>query len=57
MSCRCLLCLHSLRQLGLNEVFLQLLINQLQLPKRLVNVQKTIVNGYFEVIGLQIKQS
>lgn len=32
-------------------------MDQLKLPKCLLNVQKTIMNGYSQVIDLQIKQN
>lgn len=49
--------LHSLRQHGFNEVFLQLLVDQLKLPECLLTDQKTIMNGYSQVIELQIRQN
>ncbi len=49
--------LHSLRQHRFNEVFLQLLMDQLKLTERLLAVQKTIMDGHSQVIYLQIKQN
>ena len=47
----------SLRQRRLNEVFLQLLVDLLKLPVRLLTVQKTVINGYSQVIDLQIRHN
>lgn len=47
--------LHLLRQHGFNEVFLQLLMNQLKLSKCFLTGQITIMNGNSHGIHLQVK--
>lgn len=45
-------CNRSLRQSRLNEVFLQLLVDHLQLSVCLLDVEESIVNGYPQVVDL-----
>lgn len=47
---------HSLRQHRFNESFLQLLMDLLKLTECFLTGQKTIMNAYFHIIDLQIKQ-